>query len=197
MKIKNLLDALEQEFERKGHYVSRCLNEGLSKDQIREKTQWFNHELADEVVELYRWKNGQSQDAWEVEYPFYFRDNTFCDLSRAEKTYRQVLELDAPALINSGLGRPDLTTCFPFAEFNGEYFLIPCVEIKWDGISGFPILDRFGDVYFHSFESMLKTCIDWVHNSSYDEWGSLNISEEKEREIWEKHNPGIFSHRAG
>jgi len=191
--IKNLLDALLEEFERKGNYVSRCLNEGLSRDQIREKTQWFNHELTDEVVELYEWKNGQSQDGWEVEYPFWFRDNTFCDLSRAEQTYRQVLELDAPPLMSSDSGGLDLTTCFPFAEFNGEYFVVPCVGIERNGISEFPILDRFGDVYFYSFESMLKTCIDWVHNSSYDEWGGLDLSQEKEREIWEKHNPGRFS----
>jgi hypothetical protein len=45
-------------------------------------------------------------------------------------------------------------------------------------------------MYFHSIESMLRTCIDWVSSPYRENHGVL--PEDFEMAVWKRHNPGIF-----
>ena len=188
--IRSLLDQLKQEFENKDYKVSLSLQDGLTREEILNKTKWFNCPLPDELIQLYEWRNGQSKDSWQEKYPFVFRDNQFCSLERAKQIYHDVVVLNS---ITSGiLGNVDYMSCFPIAEFNGECFLYPCKGVNNGDQLKFPIIDLNGNSYFYSFSKMLQTCIDWVKNSKI-QYGALEINGEIETEIWENHNPNIFS----
>src|SRR5687767_6825379 len=47
-------------------------------------------------------------------------------------------------------------------------------------------------MYYHSIRSMLETCIAWVREPRWTKDSDLGLHPDVEREIWGRHNPGIF-----
>ncbi len=86
----------------------------------------------------------------------------------------------------------DLATCFPFAGFNGGWYVFPCKGQSYDKRFLFPIVSVFQgvDIFYYSLESMVDTCTDWVTQPYYPQESRDN--EIKNMAIWRKHNPGIF-----
>ena len=192
MKVSDKLDALLQEYELKGYAMSASLQPGLSPIEIQDICSWFPVKLPELLIEMYEWRNGQAQGPWEEKYPFWFRDVAFSSLNTAEFEYNSLMD-SYGALNNPERDGIDLSTCFPFAALDGGWYVLPCAGQNLDKKSSQPVISVLEgiEIYFHSINSMLDTCIDWVKHTDYSI--SDHLEREIELEIWRKHNPGIFT----
>lgn len=187
--IQLKLDKLLRLYEEKHYSLAKSLKPGLSEEEIKKKCTWFPVGLSKELLEIYTWRNGQIGDPSEEKYPFWFRDNAFCSIERAKEAYDNIVKVYAEDNIPERDG-VDLLKCFPFAEFNGECYLLPCSSQSMDNKHMRPVINQNGEIYYYSIDAMLDTVIDWVKCPEYKMFESL--PEEIELKIWRKHNPGIF-----
>ena len=183
-----LLDRLLHAYESKEMHVSDSLLPALSKAELVERCKWFPGELPPEIVSLYSWRGGQEKDAWESRFPFWFRDNSFCSIERAELEYKSMMA-------SYGIYPADhelLKYSFPFAAFNGGWYVLPTKGQPFSSTLKAPVIGVLQgiDIYYFSMERMVSTCIDWVIHEKYGRESSL--PGDVEHEIWQKHNPGIF-----
>lgn len=180
-KLQALLDA----YKAKGYAVETQLQPGLIKETIIEKTQWFPITLPESLIEMYQWHNGNQN--WQEKYTYSFRDMSFISLETAKQEYENMLKT-----CNANSDLIDLKTCFPFATYNQEWYVLPCAEQKLNTEYKMPVIEVFHDikVYFYSLESMLDTCIEWVNQFGYET--ASNVSDEMI--AWKKYNPGIDLH---
>ena len=81
---------------------------------------------------------------------------------------------------------------FPFAAFNGGWYVFPTRGQPFSSSLEAPIIGVLQgiDIYYFSIETMVSTCIDWVSHEKYGADSSL--PGDVERKIWQKHNPGVF-----
>jgi len=189
--LHNLLDKLLEAFEAQGMKVSGSLLAPIPEPELVEKCSWFPGKLPPEIVSLYAWRGGQEKDAWESKFPFWFRDNSFCSIERAEIEYKSMME-------SYGVYPEDhelLKYSFPFASFNGGWYVFPTNGQPFSSNLKAPIISVFQgiDIFFFSIEKMVSTCIEWVISEKYNSDHSL--PEDIEMNIWRKHNPGIFDDR--
>lgn len=192
MEIFTLCDSLVEAYRTRGEDLESALLPGLSQREIESRTRWFPAALPQSLLELYTWRNGQPDDAWNTDKVLWFRDMQFASLERAEAEYRSMM--DSYGVGNSRqLEGIELRTSFPFASFNGGWYVVPCQGHDLKPSYPFPVVNVFQgiDIYFHSVERMLETCIEWRLASVRldDSW---ELSERKEREIWRRHNPGVL-----
>jgi hypothetical protein len=190
--ISNLCEALLRAYRDRGKEVSGELLPGLTCAEVEARTSWFPAPLPGPVFELYGWRNGQPEDAWVTENVLWFRDMQFTSLERAKDEYCSMMA--SYGVDNSReLEGIELRTSFPFASFNGGWYVVPCTGHDLGADYAYPVVSVFQgiDVYFHSIESMLKTCIDWRLASRLvgDDW---ELPEDRERSIWQQHNPRVL-----
>lgn len=190
-RLHSKLDQLLASYESKGINVSNSLLPALSEAEIREKCFWFPAEVPQEIIALYTWRGGQAEEACDSEHSFLFRDNNFCSLDIIKKEYKDIMEY-------YGVNPEDhlmLKYSFPFATFQGSWYVIPANKHNFNPSLKHPVIAVFEgiDVFFYSIESMIDICIDWINHPNYSvETHSLPRS--AEMEIWQKHNPGIFTY---
>jgi hypothetical protein len=183
------LDALLAAYEAKGHPMKATLKPGLSEKEFCKRTQWFPGTIPPELFEMYSWHNGQRNEPWSETHPFWFRDMAFSSVELAESEYKSMMESYG---IDSTLERDgvELSTCFPFAAFNGGWYVLPTEKQTLIPKLKLPVVCVFQgiEVYFLSIEKMLDTCIQWVNQPNYRLFGETEV----EFEIWRNNNPGIF-----
>ena len=187
-RLHSRLDVLKNAYEAKEMHVSKTLRPPVSEPELKDKCRWFPGELVPEIVGLYGWHEGQEKGAGEEKYPFWFRDNAFLNLKNAETAYQNIMT-------SYGLDPIDhllLKYSFPFAAFNGAWYVIPTRKHPFGKGLERPVISVFQgiDVFFYSVETMVNTCIDWVSHKKYAQNGSL--PRDVEMAIWRKHNPSIF-----
>lgn len=183
------LESLRNAFEAKDRKVSGTLLPPVSESELIERCHWFPGKITPELSALYGWHEGQEKGAWETKHPFWFRDNAFCRLSIAQDEYKSMMSSYGIFFGDRAL----LKHSFPFAAFNGGWFVLPTNGHPFDSQLQRPVISVMEgiDVYFYSMQSMVDTCIEWVSHPDYDKDGML--PDGVELEIWRKHNPGIFS----
>lgn len=191
--LHHLLETLLYSFEAKEHRVTQSLLPPFTEEEIKKKCKgWFPSGIPNAVSELYTWKGGQEKDAWEEEYPFWFRDMSFISLDRAESEYKSMMESYGiyHTLEEDGVLLKD---CFPFAAFNGGWFVVPAGTNKWSSINNEPVICVLQgiELYYHSIEKMVKTSIECVQHPAWST-EEPDLNEDIEMQIWKKHNPGIF-----
>jgi len=186
--LHDLLNKLLSAYERKGMKLSESLLPPISETELIEQCSWFPGVLTPELISLYGWRGGQKEDAWESEYPFWFRDMSFCSLERAKHEYDSMMK----SYGSYPEDRELLKYSFPFASFSGGWYVIPTKGQPFSKTLRAPVISVFQDIaiYYFSIELMVKTCIEWVESDKYNE--DDIFPEELESSIWQKHNPGIF-----
>lgn len=186
--LHSLLDKLVDAYESKGMYVSDSLLPPLSETDLANRCHWFPGELPPEIISLYSWRGGQEKDARDSEFPFWFRDNSFCSVVRAEFEYKSMMDSYGIYTEYHEL----LKYSFPFAAFNGGWYIFPTRGQPFSANLNAPIIGVLQGIgiYYYSIETMIQTCIDWVNHDNYDE--KCSIPEKIEMEIWQRYNPGIF-----
>jgi hypothetical protein len=187
--IHELLDQLRAAFIAKGQDVDSSLQPGLSRAEILEKTRMLGFPFPEELIQLYTWRNGQSERG---RMSFSFRDNLFINLDRALAEYVELAGCSAE--LNFEEHGFHLKQSFPFAAFDGSWHVLVCAPHRLNSPHERPVVNVFHDVclFFHSFESMLRTCVDWVRDPHWTTGSGLGLSEDVEMMIWKRHNPGIF-----
>ena len=190
--LHKLLDKLLAAYESKGMSVSDSLLPPIPELELVKKCNWFPGKLPPQIISLYSWRGGQEKDAWESEFPFWFRDNSFCSIERAEDEYKSMMESYGSYPQDHEL----LKYSFPFAAFNGGWYVFPTKGQPFSSSLKAPIISVLEgiDIFFFSIESMVLTCLDWVSHEKYD--ADYTLPEDIEMKIWRKHNPGIFEHGA-
>jgi len=192
VRLRALLEELRLAFEAKGYRVSSELKPPLNETELRQKCSWFPGQLSSELFSLYGWRGGQQLRAFNEFAPFWFRDMIFSTPEVAEDEYKSMMETYGKYSTPEDSGI-NLSTSFPFASFNGGWYVFPCGGQALDPVHPRAIVCVFQGIgaYFHSMESMIRTCIDWVSHPLYQgkpvEWENV------EMELWQKHNPGVFS----
>ncbi len=186
--LHRLLDALLSAYENKGMRVGDTLLPAVTESNLIKQCQWFPGDLTPELVSLYAWRGGQEKDAWNTEFPFWFRDNSFCSIQRAKSEYHSLMQTYGSIL----WGEKWLKYAFPIAAFNGGWYVIPTRGQPFSQALKTPIISVMEgiDIFFYSIETMVHTCLDWVRHEDYGHKQALPA--EVEMEIWRKHNPGIF-----
>lgn len=183
------LERLRSAYENKGMHVSEHLLPPLSEEKIRHSCSWFPVALPPEIIALYTWHNGQAKGAWDEKHPFWFRDCSFINLDLVKQEHLSMTRTYG-RISWAGI---DLATCFPFAAFNGGWYIFPCKGQSLDDRFRYPVISVFQgiEIYYYSLDAMLETCIDWVNQPDF---GSSYSREKDANElaIWKKHNPGIF-----
>lgn len=189
--IHVLLEQLRESFEAKGNSVSAQLQPPIDPDRLKELCAWFPGAISPEIFALYSWQGGQQLSDDQDFSPFWFRDMVFSTPETAGQQYASMMETYGK-LLPPELTGIDLSLSFPFAAFNGGWYVFPCGGQALDLAHPRSIVGVFQgiSVYFHSMEAMLKTCIDWVNHPAYSEQG--RDWEAIELEGWKRHNPGIF-----
>jgi hypothetical protein len=193
--IASKLDSLLSAFEIQGaDNIRDSLLPGLSREEIEQRCAWFPGKVPEPVMEMYMWRNGQANDAWGEESPFWFRDMTFSSLEIAKTEYQSMVSSYGVdnTLEDDGV---ILKTSFPFAAFNGGWYVVPSEEHTMRVDSRFPVICVLQgiDWFFVSIEAMLDTCNEWVRSSNYD-YEEASLDEDTENRIWKQHNPGVFSY---
>jgi hypothetical protein len=185
--ISARLDSLLSAFESHcGIVIRDSLLPGLSREEIEQRCSWFPATIPDPVIEMYMWRNGQANDAWSEPNPFWFRDMSFSSLEIAKNEYQGMLSTYGVdnTLEDDGV---ILKTSFPFAAFNGGWYVVPSEEHTLPVESRYPVICVFEgiDWYFVSIEKMLDTCHDWVRHDGY-EYEDAALDEDAEMSIWKK-----------
>lgn len=120
-----LLEQLREAYIERGCCVNRYLQSGLTKAQVVEATARLGFSIPDEIIQLYMWRNGQSDNAEGEPDAFCFRDNTFISLERALGEYETYQKFYGQYSSSEKDGF-DLNLSFPFATFNGAWYVIVC-----------------------------------------------------------------------
>lgn len=210
--IPTLLEELRLAFEARGMHVTPSLLPGIAPAELAKRCQWFPAELPPEIVALYGWHNGQKNQPWDEAFPFWFRDNGFSSIENAEQEYKSMMESYGKEMPAS-LAGVDLKFCFPFAAFNGGWYVFPCHGQALKSQVARPVVSVFQgvDVLYASVESMLRTCVAWLKDpASLEEakvqagmqktgqgadWKAdqqrVRQAEQRWQEIWEQYNPGV------
>jgi hypothetical protein len=174
MSITKKLDRLLVAYEAKGYPLSKTLQNGLSESEIVETCSWFPGKLPKELIEMYQWRNGPIDDPEYPEQSFWFRDMEFSSIQLAEMHYDHIMSSYGPdaTLEDDGI---DLSMAFPFAAFEGGWYVLPCSEQTMAPKHVRPVVSVFEgiDVYFYSMETMLDTCIEWIQHPDYQVFGHL------------------------
>jgi hypothetical protein len=187
-----LLDELRLAMRERGRDVDRHLKPRLSREELLEQTQPLGLTVPEELVELYEWRNGQGEDAEMSQDALIFRDNKFVDVAGALREYPLIQEYWGPPEPDTLEFGFDLRESFPFATYMGSSYVLVCGEHTLASPHPHPVVNVFQGVelFFHSLETMLRTCIDWVRHPA---WGTdSDLPEDVELEIWLRHNPGLF-----
>ena len=194
MPITELLDELRVEFVRHGRNVDRHLEPGLSRDELVERVRSLEMTLPDDLIEMYAWRNGQGADAEMSPDAFAFRDNAFVDVDGVLREYPLIQEYHAPEPDAVPYGF-DLEKVFPFAAFMGSSLVVVCGPHTLASPHPNPVasVHQGVDLFFHSLESMLRTCLEWIRHPGWTT--SSLLPDQAEREIWFRHNPGVFEDR--
>lgn len=187
-RLHESLDRLLAAYEARGFATADTLLPPLTESELREACNWFPGELPPELIALYGWRGGQEKDAWESEHPFWFRDMSFSSIERAKLEYQSMMS--SYGLIPGDRGL--LKYSFPFAAFNGGWYVLPTGGHPFNASLKYPVISVFEgvDVFFYSLEQMVNTCVDWVSHPDYSD--DYSLPSEVELQIWRKHNPGIF-----
>lgn len=193
MPVTALLDELRLAFLERRCKVDRFLQPGLARDEIRDKIRPLGFTPSETLVELYAWRNGQSTDADVAAGALRFRDDVFIDLDSALREYAVIQEYFSPEPDALPIGF-DLRQAFPFAAFMGSWHVVVCGRHSLASAFPDPVVNVFQGItpFFHSIETMLRTCVDWVRHPAWTVESGLGLSEDVELEIWRRHNPGIF-----
>lgn len=191
MAVTELLEELRQAYLERGRDVDRQLRPGLGRDEILSRTRDLALTLPDDLVEMYEWRNGQDEEAEMSQDAMLFRDHRFVDVDGALREYRLVQEHHAPDEDTIPYSF-ELAEAFPFATFMGSSYVIVCGPHELASPHPHPVVSVFQgvDLFFHSLETMLRTCLEWVRHPS---WSTrYGVPDEIESEIWLRLNPGIF-----
>ncbi|MCJ7622219.1 MAG: SMI1/KNR4 family protein [Anaerolineaceae bacterium] len=191
--IPKLLDTLRTVFISRGCDVDRHLQPGLSREEIATKTSQLAFNLPEELIDLYTWRNGQRSDAEYEAEALRFRDNSFISLERGLAEYDEVRQYYGSPDFGKAFGF-DLERSIPFASFEGAWYVLICGSHKLKSPHPHPVVSVFEgiDLSFHSFRSMLNTCIAWVGDPRWTKDSGLGLDPEIEHKIWKDYNPGIF-----
>lgn len=189
--LASKLERLADAFEARGIPVRSNLRPGASEAELDHLAEELNVVLPEEVKALYRWRNGHlDPNAPNV---LQFRDNTFIGLETVPQAHQSVNEIYGqdggdPDLVPLEV---DLAQSVPISEFMDSWLVVACGPQSVTTRSQHPIVEVFQGVVpvFYSIETMIDTCIDWVEQPEYRQYEEAP----NEREIWERHNPGIFS----
>lgn len=189
-RFQTQLEAMRRAFEAKDLHVSDTLLPPIDAKTLARECAWFPASLPEELIALYGWRGGQAEDAWNTEYPFWFRDDAFCSLRNAQREYLSMMSGYASMPGITGL---TLTECFPFAAFNGGWLVLPCSAQTLDSRLARPVISVMEGVelFFYSMQTMVDTCLEWISHPLFSADGSL--PPDIELDIWRRHNPGIFA----
>lgn len=93
-----------------------------------------------------------------------FRDNNFVEVSRSLREYAAIQQY-VDAGFDFGF---DLRDASPFAAFMGASYAVICGEHRLASPDAHPVVSFYQgvDLFFHSLEAMLATCIEWVRPSN-------------------------------
>lgn len=185
--LLNHLNTLILLIQEKNFPIETYLKPGLSRQAIATLTRHLPFEFPEELYTLYQWHNG-TDPACQFAL---FRDQLFLSLEDALKEYDKIVYYYVDELeqldIDFGV---DLRHCFPFASFEGSYYVLVCYPME---NKDRPIFSVFEGVeqYFNSFSSLLSTCIVWCQQGVKREYG-IELSQDLELKIWKQYNPGVF-----
>ncbi len=182
------LERVVQVIRKKGFPLADALKPGLPGHDIRDKVAHLPFRLPGELYELYQWRDGQSQEC-----PVHlFRDQRFLSLDEALDDYQMIQKYFVPALGGFDVG-VDLTTCFPFAGFEGANYVVPCRGQTLIEGCELPIISVFEgiEVHFLSFETMIDTIAAWYEAGAH-RIDDPSVDHVLELRIWKQYNPGLF-----
>ncbi|MCS6959562.1 MAG: hypothetical protein RMK91_05875 [Pseudanabaenaceae cyanobacterium SKYGB_i_bin29] len=197
-RLGDLLDTITSQ----GYDLSRDLNPGLDRSEILSLANFFPCALAEELIELYQWRNGQIMGEWfdngiNVSGIPLFRDNYFIPLHRTKEYYLIMLDI-----MEEEEDWEFLRYAFPFATYEGSIWVMCCGAQPLQPQLKHPIVSIFEgiEVYFCDMLSMLDTIIAWYREGAYrirpDRRGNyaplLDYNERLERQIWQRLNPDIM-----
>gem|GEM_PF-1696781 len=187
-RLHSSLNNLKDAYESIGVAVSKSLLAPVTEDELKARCSWFPGEITPELVSLYGWHEGQEKSAWEEKHPFMFRDNAFTRLRFAEEEYHSMMSSYGNIPEHHEL----LKNSFPFAAFDGAWYVLPTKGHPFNTGLKMPIISVHEgiEVYFYSMETMVNTCVEWVNHTDYKD--DYTLPRKVELEIWDKHNPGIF-----
>jgi hypothetical protein len=153
------LDALRVAFDSRSPRTTQHLQPGLAEHEIRAKTAWFPGALPQEIMSLYRWRNGFAEPDGFDGPPFWFRDYVFTPLERVEKNYRSMVETYGAIAPTADL----VANSFPFASLGGGWLVLPAKAQSLQPKLQRPVISVFQgiSVFFYSVEKMAETCAAW------------------------------------
>ena len=190
--IQPLLEDLRAAYISRGVDVDSHLQPGVDPRHVADLTGGLGFAVPDEIVALYSWHDGQDDGAEYDTESFNFRDEAFISIERGLALRGEMLETYGGSVEDMVPLGFDLEQTFPFATYEGAYYVIVCGPHELASPFLHPIVGVFEgiDMYFHSFDLMLRTCIDWVRHPNWAK--SVGLPDHVEKEIWRRHNPGIF-----
>lgn len=182
-RLNTLVTTIEGDFS-----INTYLKPGLSREAIAHLTNSLPFDFPEELYTLYQWRNGTHPDC---NFSL-FRDQLFLPLEEALKGYDEIIHycveyVEELGNIDFGV---DLRRCFPFAGFEGSYYVLVCYPTETEQRPIFGIFEGV-ERYFLSFELMLDTCIAWCQQGVIQDYG-IELPQGLELEIWKQYNPGVF-----
>lgn len=186
VKLNRLMDSMRAA----GLEVDGVFNPGLSREEIRQKTEHLPFPIPEELYQLYTWRNGTPTDT----DLFMFRDHYFISLEQAIEEYKHVEHYY------------HVVNALPFATCQSSWLVLPSIAYKvdaelWPPASEQlklerPVISVFQgiDIFAYSLSILLDTVIEWF-DQGVAVWLDLvpaPYRDDLEMRIWIKHNPGIF-----
>jgi hypothetical protein len=190
--VTELCERLANAYELQGLPVRQNLRPGVSREVVLRTLAPLRIPVPEEIVELYGWRNGHVLEFDPDQHRYLsFRDGIFVSVERVVEEYSRIQKSYG---VNSTLrtDRVDLQAVIPISSFEGAWDVVACGAHLYGSNFDHPVIHVHQGIsmYFHSVQTMLQTCTDWVSSPHWENLSSL--PEKIEMEIWHRHNPGIF-----
>lgn len=180
------LDRIVEHHRRLGRRVPELLQDGLSQSDLEPWESALPFALTREVERIYEWRNGTKAEQDDLLETLYFFPGFYLlSIEEAVQTYR---EREVSPQWREGW--------FPlFADGGGDFYIVPCGAKKTDAseIIGFIHGEPEQVVEYESLTAMIATLESCFAEGAFfvDDDDSLEIDDEKHREIAHTINPGI------
>jgi len=190
MPLVEALEKLVAVFESKGIPMRPHLRPGLTRAEVQAALSPLGLTPPEELYQLYEWHDGIER----IYRPEWLFDRyEFLPLSEAVQEYHELLKYYSEVLLSINLSH-----CFPFAFFEGDYGTIYCDTALVKGLQH-PVVNIDGSGIYEAYESierLTQTVTECYLSGIYDD-ADLPLDEALYHAIRERMNPRIDYHSPG
>lgn len=186
MSLIQSLELLVDILEMRGVSIRSRLRPGISATTLLARFETLGLVLPPDLSALYAWHDGVEDEHYQLSLGL-FGEYQFLTLEQALQEYTSMA-----TYYSSGSLFIDLSKCFPFASFQGDYCTMYCSQTPVSTLV-YPIINIYDSItiLFESLNQMTETALAWIQEGVYD---ANPVDEYLRSSIRKRINPYLAKH---